>query len=228
MDKNTFRRYAILSIITLTLVVIIPNSAFSQTKTSDDWVLKKNQNGIQIYTRKSTTSSVDDLKTIAVLNGSLTSVAALIMDANNFPNWIYDCKEGRILEQVSPTEQYQYQYLNAPYPVSDRDIVVHFTIRQDPETKIVYTKSIAVDGHLPLKKDVVRLPVFDGGYELQLIGENKVQVLYTLKMDPGGSIPDWLVNLTFLTGPYESTLKMQKQIERPEYRDKKLPFIAEP
>ena len=209
-------------------LVCISHFSVAQSAGANEWNLRKNENGIQVYSRKSETSSIDDLKIISVLPGTLSAVSALVIDANNFPNWIYSCKEGRILEQVSPTEQYQYQLLNAPYPVSDRDVVIHFTIRQDPATKIVYTKSIAVTGHLPVKKDAVRIPLFDGGYELQAMGNSQVKVTYLLKMDPGGSIPDWLVNMMIVTGPYESTFKMKEQVQRPEYKNAKLPFIQEP
>jgi hypothetical protein len=200
----------------------------AQEKTAGEWKLRKSGNGISVYTRSSPTSSIDDLKIVSTLEGSLSAISAVLMDANNFPNWIYMCEEGKIIERISPVEQYQYQRLDAPYPVSDRDVVIHFTIRQDPQTKVIYTRSLAVSNYLPQKKGAVRLPVFDGGYELLPLGNGKVQVTYTLKMEPGGSIPGWLVNLTVVTGPYESTLKLQDEVNRPEYKNIKLPFIVEP
>ncbi len=162
------------------------------------------------------------------MHGSLSSIASVILDVDNYTSWIYSCKESKLLNQVSATEQYQYQHLGAPYPFSDRDVAVHLTIWQDPKTKIVYTRSQAVPDYVPVKKDIVRLPVFDGSYTLQPIGNGNVQVTYTLKMDPGGYLPDWLVNMTFITGPFESTVKMQKQVQKTEYQSRKLPFIIEP
>ena len=120
-------------------------------------------------------SSIDELKVVSVVHGSLSSLCAVLIDANNFPNWIYACAEAKIVQQVSEKEQYQYQ-------------------RQ---------------------------------YELVPLDSNNIRVTYTLALDPGGDIPDWLINMTIVTGPYESTLKLQKEVYRPEYRNKKLSFIQE-
>jgi hypothetical protein len=34
-------------------------------------------------------------------------------------------------------------------------------------------------------------------------------VIYTLDIDPGGSLPSWLVNFASIEGPYLSFLKMR-------------------
>jgi len=36
------------------------------------------------------------------------------------------------------------------------------------------------------------------------------------------------VNWTIVTGPYQSTLKMQEQVKKPQYANQKLNFIQEP
>jgi hypothetical protein len=205
-----------------------PANSFSQSAKKEEWRLRKNEDGIRIYTRHTEKSSIDELKVVSVMHASLSSIAAVIMDADHFADWIYACEQSKILFQVSPTEQYQYQLIDVPAPFTDRDAVIHFTIRQDPKTKIVYTHSEAAPAYIPAKDGLVRLPLFDASYQLLPLSNGDVQVLYSLQLDPGGYIPDWLVNLTIVTGPFESTVKMQKQVQKPEYQNNKLEFIQEP
>ncbi|MFI5135381.1 MAG: START domain-containing protein [Chitinophagales bacterium] len=206
----------------------MPLLTFAQSGGADDWQLRKDEKGIKVYSRHVDGHDIDQLKVVSVMHGSLSSIAAVIMDVNHYPDWIYSCKEGKLLKQVSPTEQYQYQRIGAPYPFSDRDAAIHFTISQDPTTKVISTRSVAVPDYVPENKDLVRLPVFDASYELTPLLNGDVQVVYMLQIDPGGYIPSWLVNATIISGPFESTVKMQKQIEKTEYQNRKLPFIQEP
>jgi len=209
-------------------ISFLPLFTFAQSKPVDDWHLRKDEKGIKVYTRHVDGVEIDQLKVVSVMHASLSSIAAVIMDVNHYPEWIYACKEGKLLQQVSPTEQYQYQRMAAPYPFSDRDAAIHFTISQDPKSKVISTHSLAVPDYVPDKKDIVRLPVFDGSYQLTPLSGGDVQVIYMLQIDPGGYIPSWLVNATIITGPLESTIRMQKQVEKAEYQDRKLAFIQEP
>ena len=210
------------------LFLILPFSISSQMLPGDDWKLRKDEEGIQVYTRDAEGSDIDELKVVSTFHASLSAVVAVIMDANNFPNWIYACTEGKILNQPSPTEQYQYQLMNAPYPIADRDIVTHFTLTQDKNTGVVSTTAAAAPDYIPEKDDVVRVPVFIGVYQLTPLAGGNVEVVYTLRMEPGGSIPDWLVNATIVAGPFQSNLEMAKQIQSSKYHDIKLDFIKEP
>jgi len=204
-----------------------PEKDHSESK-KEEWRLRKNENGIRIYSRRPAGSDVDEFRVISVMHGSLSSIVAVIMDANHYPDWIYACVQSKVLQQVNATEQYQYQVIDVPTPFSDRDAVVHFTLWQDVKTKSVYTHSVAAPNFIPAKNGLVRLPVFDATYQLIPQSNGDVEVIYSLRTDPGGYLPDWLVNWTIVTGPYQTTLKMQEQVKKPEYVNSKLSFIQEP
>ena len=218
----------------VTFSLFISNNTFSQSPSvnhenkKEEWHLRKNDNGIRVYSRRPPGSDVDEFKVISVIHASLSSIVAVVMDANHFPDWVYGCEESKILKQINNTEQYQYQVIGVPSPFSDRDAVIHLTLWQDPKTEIVYTRSVAAPNYIPANAGLVRLQIFDASYQLIPQSNGDVQVIYSLRTDPGGSIPDWLVNLTIVTGPYQSILKMHQQVQKPQYASLKLNFIKEP
>jgi len=171
-------------------ILITSLYSFAQQSKKEEWHLRKSENGINIYTRRLPGASIDELKTIYTVHASLSSIAAVLLDANSYPEWIYACEEGKILTQVTPTDQYQYQKMDVPAPFTDRDAVIHFTLWQDSVTQIVHTRSLAVPEYIPKKEGIVRLPVFDASYQLIPQANGNVQVIYMLRMDPGGYIPD--------------------------------------
>ena len=202
-------------------------NAYSQVAKEAEWKLRKSEEGIQIYTRHTDKAAIDELKIVSVMHCSMSSLVALIIDVDNFPKWIYACKEAKVLQQVNATEQFQYQLINIPSPFSDRDAVIHFTISQDSKTKVVHTHSLAAPSYIPVIEGLVRLPVFDGAYQLTPLPNGDIQVVYNLLIDPGGYIPDWVVNLTLITGPYKSTLSMREELKKPKYAQAKVSFIKD-
>jgi hypothetical protein len=46
-------------------------------------------------------------------------------------------------------------------------------------------------------------------------------------VDPGGSIPAWLINMFATKGPYESVDAMRKHVLKPAYANVHLPFITD-
>lgn len=199
-----------------------PLVTFSQTT---PWKLAKDENGIKVYTRHVDGFDIDELKTELVVKGSLSAVVAIITDVDHYYQWIFACSESRVLQRISETEQYQYQVNDLPYPVSDRDIVIHFKMWQDSITKKVYTSSIADPTYIPANSGMVRLPIFIGSYELTPLPNGEVFVSYSVRLDPGGSIPDWMANLFIVKGPYESMLKMQERVESGKYNGMKFAFL---
>lgn len=189
------------------------------------WKLAKDEDGIKVYTRHIEGYAIDELKTELTVKAPMNAVVAVITDADRYRDWIFACKQSRIIKRVSETEQYQYQVNDLPYPFSDRDVCIHFRIWQDPVLKKVYTSSVAVPDYLPRKDDLVRIPVFIGGYELEPLPGGEVKITYTLKLDPGGSIPDWMANLFIVKGPFESTAILRKMVESKKYDSAKFTFL---
>lgn len=201
-------------------------SSFSFSQTGE-WKLSKDQNGIKIYSRQVEGYSIEELKTEMNVKAPMNAVVAVIMDANNYYSWIYSCTSSAILKKISETEQYQYQVNDLPYPFNDRDIAIHFKIWQDKETKKVFTSSVGEPAYVPAKDGLVRIPVFIGGYEITPLANGEVQLAYQVRFDPGGNIPDWLVNMFIVKAPYESSLNLRELIESKKYDGTKFGFLTQ-
>ena len=209
-------------IISFFLLSNSPNSFFED---STEWVLRKNENGIMVYTRYAEGSDLKEVRVVSEVNSTLSGCVALIMDLKNYPNWIYACSEASVLSVVNSQERYQYQVTDVPWPVSDRDVVSDFKIVQDESTKVITTTNSNDPGHIPDKEGRVRVQQFNTTYRLSPLPNGKVKVEFELYVDPGGSIPAWLINANIVTAPYKTTVAMFKQL--PAYQSASFPFIKE-
>src|ERR1700742_343680 len=79
-----------------------------QTTAQKTWELKKDQDGIRVYSRTTDSSRFDELKVETTLPGNLSSLTALILDVGNYPNWSFNNEKAYVLKKIGPSELYFY------------------------------------------------------------------------------------------------------------------------
>lgn len=189
------------------------------------WKLSTDKEGIKIYTSQVPNSKVKAVKVECEVNATMTQLVALLMDVNKSAEWIYHTKLCRLIKQVSPSELYYYSEVSLPWPAQNRDFVAHLTVTQNPVTKIVFIDGPAVPGMVPVKEGLVRIANSTGKWILTPVGADKVKIEYTLHVEPGGSIPAWIVNMFATNGPLEIFRKLKIQVQKPAYKNAVLSYI---
>lgn len=215
-------RYLILPFILL----FFTNSAFMASPETP-WRLERNEQNILVYSRNSPNSSFKEIKVETNFNAPLSVIVALLKDISAFPSWVYKCETAHVVKHQDHKEMIYYQKSDVPWPVSDRDMVVQSRFRQDPATKIVYFNSVAMPDILPLKADIVRIRKFKGSWTLTPIADGTVNVEYQIGIDPGGSLPAWMVNMASTEGPLITTQNLKKVVKQPKYQQARLTYIQE-
>jgi hypothetical protein len=83
--------------------------------------------------------------------------------------------------------------------ISDREITLDFTTTTlaDGGTKVSWTAS---EKQEPIDEDHVRCTVDDGYWEVHDLGGGKSKVIYGLRYNAGGRVPEWLVRRFQKTG----------------------------
>ncbi|WAC41028.1 START domain-containing protein [Pedobacter sp. SL55] len=190
-----------------------------------DWTLKSAKSGLNIYTKTVSSSGLKGIRVKCTLPAKLSQIVALIMDVNTGEEWVYGTKSSFLLKKVSPSELYYYSEVDIPWPISNRDFIAHLTVSQDPQTKVVTINGPTEANYLPVKPSIVRVSHSVGKWVLTPTKNNLVQIDYTLEVDPGGTIPVWLVNLFATSGPAETFKKMKEQVKKAQYVNANLSFI---
>ncbi|MCE9540165.1 MAG: START domain-containing protein [Bacteroidetes bacterium] len=200
--------------------------SFSTTK--DDWLLKKNEKGVTVYTRNSENSVFKELKAVAYLKTSISSIVGLLYDFEKYPEWVYKCGTSGTLKKISEKELIHYQTVIAPWPISNRDFIVNIKIGQDEITKVVSIKSYAKGTYIPVFPNYVRIMNFNASWTLTPQKDGSVEIVYQLLVDPAGAVPAWAMNMAIVDGPFETMNKIKERVFKEEYQKAKIPFIKEP
>jgi hypothetical protein len=191
----------------------------------EDWNLKKDENSIKVYTRKSKLFKFDEIKVEATLDGNLSQLAAVLLDVNDHTTWVYKTIESKLLKAVSPSEIFYYTQVSCPWPFQNRDLAVHMTISQNPSTKLLTMEMRHAADFVPEKKGLIRVKYSTVTWLVSPINNKQIKINYQIQVDPSGSLPAWLLNLFITKGPYESFMKLKERLLLPKYAKASFPFL---
>jgi hypothetical protein len=202
------------------LLAILVTPAYFFAQNTDGWIFKDEKEGVKVFYRK--TSDVYELKLATSLKVSLSGLVTLLAEVDNYPKWGYKVSESRELKKISDREIYYYSRLDFPWPLDDRDLVIHSKMEQDPITRRITATSIAQLGYLPTYKGVVRMSNAHTTWTLVPGANGWTYVEYYIYSDPGGSLPDWLINMALDVGPRETIKNIRNFVQQEKYQNVKL------
>jgi hypothetical protein len=218
-----FHAMKVISILFFLIGVFTHERAICQ----EDWTLKKDKNGIKVYSRKNKGFKFDELKVESVFDGKISQMVAVILDVNHQRDWVFKTIKSDLLKEVSAADLFYYTEIDAPWPFNNRDLVVHMTAQQNKQTKVTTIVAKNVDEYLPSKKNIVRVKYSNALWTITPINNEQFKVFYQIQIDPGDGVPAWLLNLFATSGPYESFKNLKERMTLPEYEKVKFSFIVE-
>ncbi|MCC7507373.1 MAG: hypothetical protein IT259_18855 [Saprospiraceae bacterium] len=192
---------------------------------AQNWKLKTETDGMKVYYRS--TDAGHEIKLVTNLSTRLSALAALFNNVPDYPRWGYKVQNSRLLQRVSPTEFYFYQEFDFPWPLTDRDAVMHTRIIQDPTTRVITLYSNAQPDYLAESPNLVRVKKAQVRWTFTPAGNNLVHAEYWLRSDPGGLLPDWTVSMAADTGPVQTVQNIRKLLTEDQYRNAQLPYIRD-
>lgn len=181
-----------------------------------NWKLAKKETGIEIYTAESVESNFKMIRAMVELEASPAQVAAVILDVADYTSWGYQCIESRLLLKPRSNELVYYYISNAPWPVTNRDLVSQMKATKISEDEILI-ESHNISKIIPEKKQYVRVVQSNASWRIKKKSQTISTAEFQVKLNPGGSIPAWIVNLFLSEGPYQTLKSMRLQVKKPKY-----------
>lgn len=187
-----------LNLLSLLFLCVFLLSSFAVS----EWKLAKDKNNIQVYTQSSEKSNLKETKVVGTAESSPQKVLEILLQFDSYSKWIPKCKESHLLKKVSETEFYYYARYAAPWPVSDRDAVVHLEIFHQANGDI-FCEINGVPNYIEPVQGVIRVPYSKGKWFLTQEQDGKVKLVNQYSTNPGGNVPSWLINTMAVVTPFE-------------------------
>jgi len=193
------------------LLLVLTLSSFTKIEV-DDWLLERERKGIKVFTKKSRWGRLRDSKAEMLLtDAKIDQLVGFLCNFDNYPNWVPRCREAKVIARISDSEFIAYMVFKSPWPVADRDCVLRVRLQRDPATGTVIINETSEPKYVTRRSNIIRIeqmfsiwrivPQKDG---LMVTNENST--------NPGGTLPDWLVNTQSVDNPYDIFTTIQKAI----------------
>ena len=169
----------------------VVTSCLSQTGTNDGFQLVRNEDGILVYERWVTFPRSDpsvtarEVKSEFYVRSNIRHALSLIRDESQIKSWQKHVSEFKI-HRHSDSLWYEYSYHGIPWPVSDQDHFLEYTIMDPVERDGIFiTFQTVVDEKLaPVREDVSRMTL-SGSWYLQELADGKIKITYRILSMPG-------------------------------------------
>jgi hypothetical protein len=179
-----------------------------------NWKLTRSSDGISVYQSAAGNSEYKSIKVVCTLDGNYDKLVSVITNVGHYRDWVYNNKTSELLKTTSPSDFYYYSETSLPWPMSNRDAVMHTTITRDSHDGFLKINSITNAGLVSEKSGKVRVPRSNINWYVTAPTPGTIHIVYTFEADPGGSIPAWLVNNFADKGPLESFRKLGQLLKR--------------
>jgi len=190
-----------------TLLLAFASHAFAQST----WDLKKDENGILVYSRSVKDSKYKELKAVFDLPGTYDQLRFILNDVKNYKTWVYCTASSNLVERKSETEIVYYSRVSAPWPVSNRDFYSDTRIWMDSANHQMRLSSRNLN-QFPANDHIVRIPFLRSEWVITAPSPGILHVEYTLSWNPGGDIPAFLANAFSTTGPLQSFTQLKRKM----------------
>jgi START domain len=209
------------SIQLLLLAMSLPFGLLAQQQ---GWTLKSDKDNTKVYLRQN--GSLYEVKITTSIQAPLSGIVTLLHEVDQYYRWAYKVTSAKTIKKINDQELYYHSTIDFPWPVDDRDIVMYSTIQQ-LENGTVIAKSSAAPDMTPVDAKYVRIRVSETKWTLVPSPTGWTYVEYYIYSNPGGSLPEWLVNMAIDVGPRETLKNMKVMLKQAKYRNAKLAYIKD-
>ena len=190
------------------------------------WELKNEVEGIKVYTGTVENSDIKAVKVECTIEATLSQLTAVLLDIPASNEWIYATKFCRVQKNISPRELIYHSEIDVPWPASNRDFIVRVKLEQDSITKTLTVEGENLPHYIKEQEHVVRIMHTESNWTVT--PRNKyLDIVFTLHVHPGGSVPAWLTNLFVTRGPLETFRNLRNQVNKPEYEEARFSFLVD-
>ena len=189
-------------------VLIIITSVLISTSIMGNWKESKNKCGVKVSLKKIEGSSIKAFRVEGIVGAKPELIVKTLMDFKNFVKWHDSILEAKELKKISDNKILAYMKIDFPWPVKNRDsIATSEVVKNGEEVKVLIQRS----NDQSIKTKNIRVSKTEGYWSVKPHPKG-AYVYQQLHAEPGGSIPDWVVNLMLDKSPYKTFKGLRKYL----------------
>ncbi|PKN51580.1 MAG: hypothetical protein CVU55_11590 [Deltaproteobacteria bacterium HGW-Deltaproteobacteria-13] len=192
------------------MLLIVATTGFAADKYQ--WKLVDTEDNCQVYTSAVPGKEYIAAKATCVIPARMDVLGLIIRDIANYPEWMQDCKDTKILKVVDDqNDVFIFWFRQHVDLFTDRDMVIKSYVenKYDKGMVIVHgdlTTEIPHDAG----KGYIRMPSFSSVFTLEWMDQGHTRISLAVDPDLGKGLPKSVANMLIKTTPLKSLKHMRK------------------
>ena len=176
----------------------------------DEWVYEREKKGIKIFTKKSKWGHLRDCKAVMTVSSTPEQMLRVLTNIEEYKTWMPRCKRSQMVARLNENEFIMHLVFTAPWPVKNRDCVVRVRVEKDAKTGVILVTETSEPKYLREEDDVVRIQQLVATWKLIPV-TGGTEIINEYASNPGGNIPDWMVNTQSVENPLATFENLQEK-----------------
>lgn len=199
---------------------------------AEDWVVRKQDDDLDITVQvRATDNGFGEFRAVTRVTSTLSAFIALFRDVEHMPEWVDSTASVETLARPTPGEDYSYTVIDLPWPLRDRDTVLHTQVSQDAETLAMTFDITGLPDYVPENKEYIRIPMVDSTWTFTPIGGGRVEVEFRASANLGGMMARGpmkkIQNRLLWESPYKTLVALRERIVADRYQSQRSDVIQE-
>jgi len=182
--------------------------------TIPSWFYLKTADSINIYYRTFPNTEIRELKLKTTFKASATSVVSVIKNVEAMHKWSHTCKSTKLIKKVNNNELFYYYIADIPWPIQNRDVILHLKIFKDTINGIHTIISQNYNGLIPTNTGYTRISYMKAVWKITPISNKLTEMEYFITLKLSNNLPDWLINTAISYSPVKSINALKTIVEK--------------
>ncbi len=185
-------------ILALAIAVLMPVLAPAAAQAADGkWEYVDRFNGVKVWRMSRKGSPVMAFRGEVIKSIHIGKILTTFATSKYHRDWVDRWDNSRDLKKIAKYERIFWIRFDLPWPVSDRDYVIHTKVTPDAKKRVVVANLKSVKHSAKPEKGgcCVRGLAFGTHYRFTALPGGKTKLRVEVHTNPRGMLPAWLVNL---------------------------------
>ena len=191
-----------------------------QDDNSEGWEFVREKDNVKVYRKE--VGDRTAFRGIGIIEGTPEKLVGIIHNPKRWKFWIDDLDEGKLLEKKSDFHFVFLQEIDAMWPVKNREIVFESVVSRVGPSQILLEMKSVNHPKAPTNSNV-RAKVTFTRYRIDPLEGNRMQVTFENLSDPGGRIPNFMVDWASKSFPVSIIEGLRKEMLNPAQEKALLP-----
>ncbi len=188
-------------------------SLLSTIAAQKDWKIASDKDNITLWTKDFPNSEIKQFKLKTIIKADFDKAYSVLKDVERMNLWYDRVSSVTLLKRISPNEGIYLLEYGLPFPFENRVATIRGVIDYNKDKGKITVNTSYHPFEVPKNKsEMLQIKTIGSTWEVTKLPNGQIEIIHSGHMNPGGNIPNWLINDGVTSGPIKTIKAFKKRL----------------